>query len=104
MRFQPETLEGLLKEAVAPLLARMSAGSFCVRLERRGLAGKLPSADIERAVADHAYALAASQGKSMRTDFADPDFVIAAETLGGECGLALITRSLRERFPFVQTR
>jgi tRNA(Ser,Leu) C12 N-acetylase TAN1 len=104
LSFRPETLQDLLKEAVTPLVARMSDGSFCVRLERRGLAGKLPSAELERAVAEHAHALAAAQGKSMRTDFSDPDFIIAAETLGEQCGLALLTRSLRERYAFVQTR
>jgi tRNA(Ser,Leu) C12 N-acetylase TAN1 len=40
----------------------------------------------------------------MRTEFADPDFVIAAETLGTECGVTLIPRALRERYPFVQVR
>jgi len=104
LAFSPEQLEDLLKEAIAPLVARMSDGSFCVRLERRGLGGKLPSADIERAVAEHAYALAAAQGKSLRTDFADPDFIIAAETLGEQCGVALLTRAVRERYAFVQTR
>jgi tRNA(Ser,Leu) C12 N-acetylase TAN1 len=102
--FEPATLEALLKEAVAPLVERMTDGSFCVRLERRGLAGKVPSADLERAVAGHVYALAAARNLHLRTDFADPDFIIAAETLGAECGLGLITRALRERYPFVQTR
>jgi len=40
----------------------------------------------------------------MTTEFADPDFVIAAETLGEECGIALLPRALRERYPFVQLR
>src|SRR3990172_225003 len=48
--FAPETLTDQLRQAVAPFVARMSDGSFCVRLERRGLAGRLPSAEIERAV------------------------------------------------------
>ncbi|HLB16517.1 MAG TPA: THUMP domain-containing protein [Burkholderiales bacterium] len=102
--FAPETLTDQLRQAVAPFVARMSDGSFCVRLERRGLAGRLPSAEIERAVGEHVHELAAGQSKRMTTEFGDPDFVIAAETLGEECGVALLPRALRERYPFVQVR
>jgi tRNA(Ser,Leu) C12 N-acetylase TAN1 len=102
--FAPETLADQLREAVAPFVARMGGGSFYVRLERRGLAGRLPSTEIERAVGEHVHGLAAAQGKMLRTEFADPDFIIAAETLGAECGIALLPRGLRERYPFVQLR
>lgn len=102
--FAPETLADQLKEAIVPLVERMTDGSFCVRLERRGLAGRVPSADIERAVAEHVYTLAAARNMRLRTDLTDPDFIIAAETLGNECGIALLPRALRERYPFVQIR
>lgn len=102
--FTPDTLADQLRQAVAPLVARLADGSFCVRLERRGLQGKVPSAAIERAVGEHVHAAAEQAGLAMRTEFADPDFVIAAETLGNECGVALIPRVLRERYPFVQVR
>jgi tRNA(Ser,Leu) C12 N-acetylase TAN1 len=102
--FAPESLAAQMKEAIAPFVARMSDGSFCVRVERRGLAGRVSSRDVEQEVAEHAYALAAAQGKAMRTVFEDPDFVIAGETLGDECGVALLPRALRQRFSFVQTR
>jgi tRNA(Ser,Leu) C12 N-acetylase TAN1 len=102
--FAPDTLAEQLEEASAPFVARLADGSFCVRLERRGLLGKVASADIERAVGERLHGLAEQAGLRMRTEFADPDFVIAAETLGTECGVALITRALRERYPFVQVR
>jgi tRNA(Ser,Leu) C12 N-acetylase TAN1 len=102
--FTPDTLAEQLKQVTAPFVARLADGSFCVRLERRGLQGKVASADIERAVGEHVHALAEQAGLRMRTEFADPDFVIAAETLGTECGVTLIPRALRERYPFVQVR
>jgi tRNA(Ser,Leu) C12 N-acetylase TAN1 len=102
--FTPETLAEQLKAAATPLVARLADGSFFVRLERRGLQGELPTPEIERAVGEHVHAAAERAGLRMRTGFADPDFVIAAETLGTECGVALITRAMRERFPFVQVR
>jgi tRNA(Ser,Leu) C12 N-acetylase TAN1 len=101
--FTPETFTDRLKETVAPLVERIGGGSFCVRIERRGFAGEVKTPDIERAVGEHVHALAAAQGKTLRTQFDDPDFVIAVETLGNECGVALLPRALREAYPFVRT-
>jgi tRNA(Ser,Leu) C12 N-acetylase TAN1 len=102
--FTPRDFTERLKEAVTPMVARMTEGSFCVRIERRGFAGELKTQDAERAVGEHVQTLAATQGKRMQTDLDDPDEVIAAETLGQECGVALLPRALREKYPFVQTR
>jgi len=102
--FSSGTLEERLKQAVAPLAARMSKGSFCVRIERRGLAGKGRTREIEAALGDHLSELAAAQGTELRIDLEDPDFVVAAEIVGPECGVSLLPRALRERYPFVQTR
>lgn len=102
--FTPETLAGQLKEAAAPLLQSMGDGTFYVRLERRGLIGQVMSPEVEREVADYLLTLAENQGKRLRVSFEDADYVVAAETLGNECGVALLGRELRQRYPFVQTR
>lgn len=65
---------------------------------------KMSSPAVEQAVADHVHALAAQRGVRLRTELEDPDFVIAAETLGTQCGVALLTRAMRQRFPFAQAR
>jgi len=31
-----------------------------------------------------------------------PDVIVAVELIGDECGVGLITRPMRERFPFVK--
>ena len=102
--FTVETLGECLKRAATPFVERMTSGSFHVRLERRGFEGRIRSQSVEREVAAHLFAIAAEQGKTLRTDFDDPDYIVVAETLGGECGVALLTRDLRSRFPFVQSR
>jgi tRNA(Ser,Leu) C12 N-acetylase TAN1 len=102
--FTPETLGEHLKSAVAPLAARIPAGGFHFRFERRGLAGKVRSNLIEQEVADYLFALAAARGVALHTSFSDPDTVLVAETVGEECGIALLPRALRERYPFVATR
>jgi tRNA(Ser,Leu) C12 N-acetylase TAN1 len=102
--FMPESLLDQLKSAVEPFVERLSSGSFCVRLERRGMAGMIDSPLIEREVADHISALAAERSVQLATALEDPDFLVAAETLGGECGVMLLTRALRSRYPFLQLR
>jgi len=102
--FTPDSLADKLEEALTPLLDRMQSGSFCVRLERRGLAGKIPTQDIERAVAEHASNLLQGRGVSLETDFAHPDYILAAETLDDQCGVALITREESKRYPFLRVR
>lgn len=102
--FTPGTLTESLKAAAAPLAARLADGTFCVRVERRGLAGAVDSAKLERAVAEHFIALAQASGRKLVVSLEDPDFLLAAETIGTECGVGLITRELRRRFPFVQVR
>ena len=57
-----------------------------------------------REVADRLFAIAAQQGKALRTDFDDPDYLVVAETLGEEGGVGLVTREQRSRYPFVEAR
>ena len=100
--FTPESLTELIKGAVAPFVEHMRSGTFHVRIERRGLAGRIATQEIERAVADHLFSLAQAHAMQLETDFEAPDFVVAAETLGDQCGVALITRETSSRYPFVQ--
>ncbi len=103
-RFAPEDLATQLKQAVAPFAQRMAGGSFHVRLERRGLIGQVTSPEVEREVADHLFALLEDRGKDLHASFREPDYIVAAETLDDECGVALLTREVMERYPFVQAR
>jgi tRNA(Ser,Leu) C12 N-acetylase TAN1 len=102
--FTPETLVGLLKEVLTPFAERIDAGSLYVRLERRGLTGRVSSPDVERAVADHIFDINERRGRALHTSFDDPDYIVVMETIGEECGLALLTREMRRRYPFVQPR
>lgn len=102
--FTPESFARQLEEAVAPFVDEMRSGSCYVRIERRGMAGKIPTQQIERAVADHLFGLAQARGIQLVTRFEDPDYVVVGETLGEQCGVALITRELSSRYPFVKPR
>ncbi len=100
--FTPETFEARLKEAVVPLVERMAGGTFYVRLERRGYKGRIVSPEVERALDTYLINLAAEHGKTLQVSFEDAEYVVAAETVGDMCGVALLTRELRLRYPFVK--
>lgn len=102
--FVPQTLTEQLKQAVAPFVARMTEGTFHVRLERRGLLGQVMSQEVERQVGEHLCALAEVAGKRLQVSFTEADYVVVAETVGNQCGIALLDRPLRERYPFVLPR
>jgi tRNA(Ser,Leu) C12 N-acetylase TAN1 len=76
--------------------------SFYVRLERRGLKGRIVSPEVERCLDACLLELAAETGNPARIDFDDPDTVLAVETIGDRCGIGVLTRELRARYPFVR--
>jgi tRNA(Ser,Leu) C12 N-acetylase TAN1 len=99
-----DTAVTTLAAAAEPFLDRLAGGSFFVRLERRGLKGRLHSPTVEREVGDHVWRALAARGHTPRVDFADPDAVLVIETIGDRAGLAVITRALRREYPFVNIR
>jgi tRNA(Ser,Leu) C12 N-acetylase TAN1 len=104
--FTPETLVEQLKAAVTPYVSRISGGTFHVRLERRGLIGQVISPEVERSFAEHFFSLSEKEGKEgheMMASFKDANHIVAAETVGHECGVTLLTRDLRQRYSFVKT-
>jgi hypothetical protein len=100
----PAALEARLCEAVQPYAAAIGAGSFHVRVERRGLKGLLHSQPLEQALAEHLFALLVAEGRAPRIAFDDADAVVVVETLGTVCGVGLVPRPLTLRYPFVHAR
>ena len=93
-----------LEAAVEALHTEVAGRSFFVRLERRGLHGTLHSSEVERALGTLLWQKLEAEGHAPRVTFADPDVVIAIETLGDRAGIALIGRALRQAYPFVRIR
>jgi len=104
VRFEPERAVETLATAAEPLLDRLGGGSFFVRLERRGLKGRLHSPTLERELGDRVWRALEARGHAPRVDFRDPDAVLVVETVGNEAGLGVLTRTLRQGFPFVRVR
>jgi len=102
--FVPESLKGKLEMTLERIAGQIAGGTCFVRVERRGLAESLDSAELERMIADQLFATVEAHGKALRTAFSDPDYIVAVETLDTHCGIALITREMRGRYPFVRVR
>lgn len=104
VRFTADTAVDAFAAAAEPLLPRLGGGSFFVRLERRGMKGRLNTAAVERAVGDRVWRALEALGRAPRVDFGDPDAVLLIETVGDEAGLGVVDRALRARYPFVRIR
>lgn len=100
----PDTAVDALAAAAEPLLDRLAGGSFFVRVERRGLKGRLHTPTVERALGERVWRALEARGAVPRIDFGDPDAVLLVETLGDQAGLAVIDRALRRAHPFVRVR
>lgn len=103
--FTPDDLVEQWSRSLSDYLDRMPLRATCfVRLERRGLVGQLHSVAVERTVADRLFDLAEARGVRLGVSFNDPDFIVLAETVANQCGLALIKRELRQRYPFIHVK
>lgn len=100
--FRPETLVSQLEEAIRPWAADIDGHAFHVRCERRGHAGLLHGHEVERALHDGLQDWLRAQGHQPHVDFTDPVYVIAVELVGDVCGIGLITKNWRARFPFIR--
>ena len=106
-RVFPFTLENLvprLKEEVLPLMADIGDRAFYVRMKRRGHKGELSSLEVEQALDQFLKEELAAQGFSPHIDFNNPEVIVLLETVHNQCGLALITRQMKERYPFIKVK
>ena len=100
--FTSDTLIPLLRSEACGYADWIGSGSFHVRVERRGHKDDIHSRVIEEALAESIIELLAQRSCTPHVDFRDPDFIIAVELVGDECGIGLISRSLREQYPFIK--
>lgn len=97
----PEEFEERARQAVSEWLPQLWGKSFHLRMHRRGFKGKLSSLAEEQFL-DH-YLLQALEagGEPGRITFADPDVIIAVETVGPRAGLSLWKREELRRYPLL---
>ena len=104
VRFDPMNAADTFAAAAEPMLDRLAGGTFFVRLERRGMKGRLHTPTLERDLGDRVWKALEARGVAPRVAFRDPDAVLVVETVGDEAGLGVILRTMRTEFPFVKVR
>lgn len=100
--FSIETFEERLQAALMPYADRIANGSFLIRLERRGHAGEIHSHHVEQHVGQALLDHLRARGHEATVDFEDPDWILFAETLDDQCGVGIIDRERRTRYPFLR--
>ncbi|OGW70049.1 MAG: hypothetical protein A3A88_00975 [Nitrospirae bacterium RIFCSPLOWO2_01_FULL_62_17] len=100
--FTVDTFPVRLKEAVLGYAERIGSGSFYVRIERRGGAGEIHSQQLEQELDRTVCDALRARGETPSVDFKNPDLIVAVETIGEECGIGVLPRALRMRYPFVR--
>jgi len=90
------------REALRPYLPGLVGKRFYVRLERRGLKGRIISPEAERSLDVFIQEELGRQGGAAEVDFEHPDAVVVVETIGDRCGVGLLTREALERYDFVR--
>lgn len=97
----PAEFEAQARQTAATFAPQLAGTAFYVRMHRRGFRGTLVSPEQERALDRLLAGYLAAVGTPGTVRFDDPDAVLVIETLGQWAGFGLITRALRERYPFV---
>ncbi len=100
--FRHQTFLDQVRAALAPYAKSLADKRFYVRLERRGLKGRLISPEIERALDDFMLDLVERSGATARIAYDDPNTVLTVETVGDRCGIGQLTSELMQRYDFVR--
>jgi len=97
----PEEFEQRARQAVAQFLPSLGGKTFYVRLHRRGFRGTLKSQQLEQTLDHYLLESLAAAGTPGQVRFADAEAVVVIETVGQWAGVALVSRELWVRCPFV---
>ena len=98
----PQEFELKAAVAVRAWLAQLAGTRFHVRMHRRGFKGRLSSLEEEHLL-DHLLIEELTQeGKEGHIDFADPDWILAIDTVAQRAGLSLWSREELQRYPLLK--
>ena len=97
-----DALERQLVAETAACVDALVGRSFHVRVERRGQKPMARSDVLERRLGTALVEALDARGGAPRVTFDDPDVIVAVELIGPVCGIGVVERDLRRRFPFVR--
>lgn len=102
--FTLENLPERLRQEVLTLVPEIGDAPFYVRMRRRGHKGELSSQAVEQDLDRFLLAELSARGYAGRIDFTAPEVIVVVETVHNQCGLGLVTREMKERYPFIKVK
>lgn len=93
-----------LKEAISPYMELVENKRFYVRVKRRGHKGEISSLEVEKEMDAFILESLERTGKQAQINFEDPDKIIIVETIENRAGVGLITREMKEKYPFIKVK
>ncbi len=97
-----EEFKNRAEKIVLAWAPQLAGGKFYVRIYRRGFRGRISSPEAERSL-DEAVLESLEKAQSPgRISFENPDAVIVIETVAQQAGLALLTREVMQKYPFMR--
>ena len=100
--FTLENLETRLEEEIRALAPEIGGRAFYVRMKRRGHKGELKSVELEQTLDRFLKEEFCSQGQNCFVDFQAAEVIVVIETVHSQCGVGLVIREMKERYPFVR--
>jgi tRNA(Ser,Leu) C12 N-acetylase TAN1 len=97
-----EEFEAKAREASLTFVSDLVGKTFHIRMHRRGFKGRLSSQDEEKFLDEVLLEALAKREKPGQITFADPDAILAVETVDCQAGLSLWTREDRQRYAFLR--
>jgi tRNA(Ser,Leu) C12 N-acetylase TAN1 len=101
--FTVEDLRERLQAELHALAPELAGKAFYVRLKRRGHKGEFSSQELEQAL-DQFLKDEFCSRLGCRIDFQAPDLILVVEAIHNQCGLGLVTREMKERYPFIKIK
>jgi len=102
--FKVDEILDRLKSALVGYVEGLAGKRFYVRVMRRGHKGELSSLQIEQALDAFLKEELQKRGVEPKIDFKEPDIIIVVETIGDIAGVGLITKEMKEKYPFIKIK
>ncbi len=103
-QFDLSNFKEKLKEAISPYIEQVEDRKFYVRVKRRGHKGEISSLEVEKEMDAFILEAINRTGKQAQINFEDPDKIIIVETIENRAGVGIITREMKEKYPFVKVK
>ncbi len=92
------------KEAVLPYIDQLENCRFFVRVVRRGHKGEISGMETEKELDGFILESLERDGKQATVNIEEFEKMIIIETVEDRAGVGLITREMKERYPFIKIR